>query len=93
MHWFVRPQTDFLYDQSGRLLVDQVIRFESLEECFNQVFKQLGLSGGKLPHMNYSMHGTEKESLPYQAYYKLETRLWVKELYRSDIEKFGYCFE
>ena len=93
MHWFVRPQTDLIYDQSGRFPVDQVIRFESLEEGFNQVRKQLGLSGGKLPRMNSSRHGTEKESLPYQAYYKLETRLWVSELYRSDIGKSGCCFE
>lgn len=93
MYWFVRPQADFIYDQQGRLLIDHVIRFESLEENFTNVLEQLGLSGCKLPRVNSSSDRSGKANPPYQAYYKPETKLWVSELYRTDIERFGYRFE
>lgn len=93
MSYFVRPQVDFIYDSSGRLLVNEILRFESLEEGFAKIRERLGLPASELPRVNTSYQRPGKKNPPYQTYYKAETRLWVSELYRSDIERFGYSFE
>lgn len=53
-HWFVRPQADFVHDDAGRLLVDFVGRFESLQADFARVASQVGLPDSRLPRRNVS---------------------------------------
>lgn len=53
-HWFVRPQSDFVYDDSGRLLVDFVGRMERLQPDFDEVCRRLGLPPTPVPHVNRS---------------------------------------
>ena len=45
MYWFVRPQSDFIFDPSGRPLVDNILRFETLDADFYTVATTLGFSG------------------------------------------------
>lgn len=80
-------QTRFLMDGNGKLLVHFVGRFETLAADAEAVFNRLGLVGAALPHANAS----QRE--PYHAYYDTECRQRVEELYRSDIERFGYRYE
>lgn len=92
------PQCDFLYDISGRLLVDFVGRFESLQADFDIVCQRLRIADTRLPHINASaaVHaGTVgSSSLPtsYTKYYDEETKALVAEMYRKDIDTFSYEF-
>ncbi len=92
-YWFTCPQKDFIYDDSGELLVDFVVRFENLQDDFNRVCDRLGVPKKPLPHMNSSRNQRELKMKPYQDYYNSETRYWVTELFKADIEQFGYSFD
>ena len=50
---FVRPRTEFVYDDRGNIIVDRVIRFENLIPEFYEVCDQLGLPRS-LPRVNTS---------------------------------------
>jgi hypothetical protein len=51
-HWFLRPQTDFLYSDN-QLLVDKIIKLDDLEAGFVFVSKKKGIDI-KLKHVNKS---------------------------------------
>ncbi len=78
-------QTACLVDESGRLLVDFVGKFENLEEDFGAVCRQIGIAA-RLPHINKSARSD------YRGYYDAETRDLTARLYAADIERFGYTF-
>jgi len=103
----IMPQTDMLYDETGRLLVDFVGKFETLQEDFDQVCQHLGFDESILPHVNSSdkksrelrrtlrnrlYRNGENELSRYVDFYDDETREFVTDLYRADIENFGYSF-
>jgi hypothetical protein len=119
-YWFVRPQSDFVCNEAGNVIVDFLGRFENLRTDFNQVCQQLGLPPTQLPHINQSKNQNSKPSLNskrgfnyarwlyhnrkklrfktissftnYQDYYDDESRELVAQLYRKDVELFGYQF-
>lgn len=80
------PQIDWISDQSGKILVDKVIRFESLNSEFNEILKIIGRKAN-LPHVKSSNRGA------YQDYYCQETREIVSNWFRQDIDRFGYSFD
>jgi hypothetical protein len=108
------PQYDFLFDEQGRLLVDFVGRYESLQADFDTVCARLGIPPTPLPHENRSLAEkprirTVKElttalrrwlwnlerrhTFPhYTQYYDDESREFVAQLFRKDIETFEYSF-
>ena len=103
----VMPQTEILYDDNGHLLVDFVGKFETLQQDFDQVCEQLGFVESRLPHINSSdkksrelrrkarniLHRNKESELhKYTEFYDTETREFVSELYRTDIENFDYSF-
>lgn len=63
--------------------VDFIGRYENLEEDFSKVCRHLGVDA-KLGHRNKSSHKH------YSEYYDDETAKVVGEIYREDIERFGY---
>lgn len=81
-----RTQFAFLTDAQGKLCVDFVGQYEHLQADFDHVCRQAGLPLRKLPALNTTMHRH------YSAYYTDETSRLVAELYREDIEAFGYRF-
>ncbi len=117
MHWFVRPQVEFVTDGDGTLLVDFVGRFERLQADFDAICQQLGLPPTNLPHVNkaedharkarpglhprrlarFLRKGRYRRPAPqfphWRDYYDDDTRALVAELYRADVERFGYRFE
>jgi hypothetical protein len=116
----ILPQSDFLFDEGGTLLVDFVGRYESLQTDFDTVCARLGIPPRELPHVNRAedvrprvrrlndvktlndvkqllrhrfWNLERRHTFPhYTQYYDDESREFVAELFRKDIEAFGYAF-
>lgn len=101
----VMPQYDMLHDARGNLLVDFVGRFETLQQDFDQVCARLGVNDSRLPHRNSSdkksrnlkravrnwlYFNGENSKENFADFYDAETTAIVGQLYRRDIETFGY---
>ena len=80
-------QVDWLFDKDGRLIVDFIGRFENLQSDFEKICDRTGITARRLPRVNITKHRH------YSAYYTVETRQVVEELFKKDIETFGYSFE
>jgi hypothetical protein len=78
-HW--QPQS--LYVPAS---VDYVAKMEDLTTAINQICPQLGLPLKPVYRVNTTDHDH------YSLYYDDRTRARVAELYREDIERFGYQF-
>lgn len=84
--WHTLPQLDHICDAKGKLIVDYIGRFENLQEDLGVVCDKLGIARRKLPHLNKSKHK------PYWEYYVDSQREFVYDLYKREIEYFGYEF-
>jgi hypothetical protein len=104
--WFVRPQVDFVF-ADGKLLVDEIVRFERLPEEFDRIAARVGLKT-PLPHVNQRRCvGNKRAKLPFwwlhpkrretpsqaNAFYTSETAEMVGRLYAEDAVAFRYAFE
>lgn len=67
--------------------LDFIGRFETFSKDVQYVLGRLGLSKVSIPKHNPSSHAH------YSRYYDDRTRELVRQLYREDIERFGYTFE
>lgn len=82
----VYQQFSSLSDEKGNILVNGILKFETLEEDFQTICRQIGIKV-QLPHLNQTKHRA------YQNYYTIASREMVAKLYARDIELFGYSFE
>lgn len=80
----VRPQSDLLTDVAGRVAVDYVGRFETLQASCAEAFERIGLPLPALAKRNVSKHGESAR------YYDDALRRAVADFYRADFETFGY---
>ncbi len=85
--WFVCPQTDFVLDNNGSLIVDYVGRFENLQDDFDYICRTLGVPQIALPHVNSSSREGD-----YRSYYDDECVNLVGEIYGSDVKFWAYDF-
>jgi Sulfotransferase family len=81
-----RNQIDYLVDDSGRIIVDFVGRYERLQESFDEISRRLGRTPVELPRTNVSRHRD------YREYYTPALAEIVAGHYARDIEAFGYRF-
>ena len=81
-----RPQHLTLYDPSGRLAVDQLLRFETLQQDFDRVCDRIGIPRCVLPQLNRGRHGA------YAYYFTADTRALFLQHFGRDVELFGYTF-
>lgn len=79
------PQGDWLKDEFGNIELDFIGRFETIEEDFKELCKELDVKL-ELPHLN------KTQRTPYQEYYDKETRSIIEDNFAEDIETFGYSF-
>lgn len=84
----IDPQTRYLHDAEGNLLVDALLRTEWLVEDFRGVSQRVFGREVPLPTRNVSPDRTG-----YRAFYNDARRQQLAELYRDDIEAFGYRFD
>jgi len=82
-----RLQHDYLIDRNRKLQCDFLGRFENLAEDYNKLRDFLGIDLVELPSKNISL---KKGS--YQDYYNDETKEFVAQHWKKDIDVFGYEF-
>ncbi len=80
-------QCHYLYDLDGKILVNKIGRYEKLTDDFAEICAQLGIPMPKLPH-----HRQAKDRQDYRGYYDAESRAWVADFFKEDIEKLDYSF-
>lgn len=78
------PQWEFVCDAAGKLLVNEVYRFEDLPGAWDEVCKRIGIDGKSLPKANISMHQR------WQSYACERVFEFVKSVYAEDFKRFGY---
>ncbi len=71
----------------GKVMIDWIGYFETLQRDFDAVCKQLHIDQRTLPVYNKTEHKH------YSTYYNSKTRKRVAEIFSKDIEYFGYQFE
>ena len=81
-----RPQSDFVCDADGSIMVTQLCRAESLQADFDAVCDRVGLARLPLEVRNASEHR------PYTEYFDDDLIRQVGDRYRQDVERFGYQF-
>ena len=80
---------DRFYCIDDDLCVDYVIRYESLEDDFNEVCKLIGLPIMSLPRLKT---GIRKQGRPYAEYYDDTSLDIVAKLHKNDLRFFNYVF-
>ena len=80
----VRPQAGLLVDEGGRLGMDFIGRFETLQDSFAEVCRRIGLPEQRLAVVNATVRR------PWEDYYDGELRRLVTRFYRRDFEMLGY---
>ena len=79
-------QANMVCDRHDRLLVNFLGRYETLEDDFHHVCRQIGIQA-QLPRLNVSQHRD------YRSCYDDTTAELVATRWRRDIELFGYDFD
>ena len=85
---FRRPQSEYLVDHQGELLVDFVGRFERLEDDFAKVAKRLQLPNPSLKHKRRSARDSD-----YRSYFTDDLAELAGRYYAADVRLFGYRFD
>lgn len=81
------PQTQYVFDEDGTQLVDDVLRYEDIGIGFASVLETLGLTGIELDQFNQSYHA------PWTEAYAPDTFELVKAIAQTDADAFGYATE
>lgn len=80
-----------LRNKEGELKTDFIGRFENLQKDFDKVCKSIGLPLSKLPHANKRKSKRRRRRASfYKDLYNDKTINQVGEIYKDDIELFGY---
>jgi hypothetical protein len=85
-HILFQPQHALLVDADGKLLADDVGRVEQMQESYDRMCKRIGIPTAALGRVNSSSRGD------YRRYYDQPLIDGVADLYRRDLELFGYEF-
>ena len=83
----IEPQSSYLVDLDGKIIVDFVGRYENLEEDFHTACRRIGIPSPPLPHKR---RAAGRKS--YREYYTPETQALIAKHFEQDIEMFGYLF-
>jgi hypothetical protein len=84
--WHDERQVRYLCDRKGKLLIDRVLRFETLADDFSALMAELGIQA------SLARHKTSQHE-PYPTYYDEETKALAVEIFARDFETFGYSTE
>lgn len=82
---FTDPRTK-LFNNKGEQIIDYIGKLETYQQDFDQVCDKIGIPKQSLPHSNKTKHKH------YTEYYDLDTLNLVKQIYKNDLDCFGYKF-
>ena len=82
-----RTQHAFLCDEDGKVRLDYVGRYETLDRDFSELAARLAIDG-QLEHLNQN---DERPRTNFEAFYTDEAFRMVGELWAVDVESFGYA--
>lgn len=92
LEWRVNEDLSFQYsflsdngDLDGEVNLSFIGKYEYLESDFNFIMNELGIDE-KIPHYNKSNHRD------YKTYYDEKSKKLVENVFKKDIEFFGYTF-
>jgi hypothetical protein len=80
-----RPQVDFLRNKKGEIVVDNIIKLESLNEDYDQFKLKYGIIANDMPHI-----GKQRKEKSFLDYYDEQTKKIVSELFYVDFLELGY---
>ncbi len=84
---FTRPQCAILRDASGGLIIQDVIRFESLQADYDRIAARLAKRRCRLPCVN----ATRREH-DWRKYFTPPARALAEAMFAEDLAAFGYAF-
>ena len=85
-HILFQPQYTLLVDADGKLLSDCVGRVEEMQESYDAICVRIGIPSRPLEQVNSTRRGD------YRQYYDQQLIDGVSNLYRRDLDLFGYGF-
>jgi hypothetical protein len=85
--WHTCNLFDNIVDNNGDIIVDHILKFENLQNDFDNLLDKFGKSHIQLSFLNKTSH------LNYTEYYDSETIDKVYDIYKKDVDFFGYKFE
>ena len=80
----------YYFDEKGKPVCDFYIRYENLQKDYEKVCKRLGIPYKKLPR---TKNKSRKDKKHYSLYYNNETKKIIHNLFKKEIDYFGYKFE
>jgi len=84
--WIHGQPCSYFTHYNGEQMVKNILRFEGFDEAATKIVQSLGIADPCVSIQNNSQRG------PYMEYYDDETKEKVSQMYRDDIELFGYEF-
>lgn len=85
-HILFVPQHTFVTAEDGRMLADAIGRVEEMQSSYDAICARIGIPSRPLDQVNSSRRGH------YRDYYDQQLIDGVADLYRRDLELFGYGF-
>ena len=82
-----KPQTDFILDDNGEMLIDDYYKLEDIKKNYSKLSKKTSANFNFLPHAN------EGNYYSFKDYYNKESIEIVSEIYKSDIDFFNYTYD
>jgi len=86
-HILFHPQSEFVCDDEGKLMIDFAGKYEDLQGAYDYVCQQTGIPHALLEKINSSKHSS------YKDYYNEELVQMVEKYYQTDLNNFNYSFD
>ena len=84
--WFL-PQVRWIADEKENMLVDEILRYESLEDDWRRFSNKFGINRVLAQH-NVSQRGRD-----FRVYYSQQSYEVVNAYFKKDFQAFGYTFD
>jgi chondroitin 4-sulfotransferase 11 len=84
--WHSTPQSVHVIDETGRIMIDFLGRFERLQDGFDHVCATLSIPRHQLPHLRKS-----KSRVNQSDYYNRSRRVVAERIYAQDFELLDYA--
>lgn len=86
-HSFHYNTLDYFTNKDGKVIADQIFRYENLENEIGIIAKQFNIKLSEIPKVNVT------EPKDYKKYYTDKSRMLIDQKCEKDIQHFNYTFE